>query len=471
MSIARLIPGLRRPSRAEAPRGGFDMLRWFAALSLACVMISGIGTAVFLSRFLSDHMLTRDAEVSAEFLKSIVDAERTWSYFADPASVASRAALESFFNHVAKLPDVVRANVFDAQGTVLWSSNPAMIGRRFTDNHELDNALRGLITVESGTVPKTEHVAMEADVRGRRFTEAYLPVRGEDGRTVVGVVEIYRLPDALFRAIDEGVRLVWIAAGLSAALLYGALLWIAVQARCAMARQQHRLVEAEALAAVGAVASAVAHGIRNPLASIRSSAELAAVETPEGARECVADIQREADRVERWVRDLLLQAKGDAVAQGAVEVAPLLEAAARDFAPAAQRQGIALTVDAPLLPAVRADGGALGQAIDNLVANAIEAMPEGGALRLAAALGPGGRSVEVSVADTGPGLPQPARDGGALFFSTKPRGTGLGLVLTRRIVEQHGGVLRLVPGPGGMGTRAVIRLPVAVAPALQEHAA
>ncbi|MBX9699626.1 MAG: hypothetical protein K2X74_09320, partial [Acetobacteraceae bacterium] len=321
---------LRQAAGAPAaPDRGFNLLRWFAGLSLLCVVLSGLGTAVFLGRFLTEHMLTRDAAVSAEFLESIVSAERTWSYFADPASVASRGALESFFNHVAKLPDVVRANVFDAQGTVLWSSNAAMIGRRFTDNAELARALRGYITVESGTVPKTEHVGMDADARGRRFTEAYLPVRGADGIGVIGVVEIYRLPDALFRSIDEGVRLVWIAAALSAVVLYAALLWIAVQARCAMARQQRRLVEAEALAAIGAVASAVAHGIRNPLASIRSSAELAAVEEPEAARECLADIQREADRVDRWVRDLLLQAKGEAVAQGAIEVAPLLEHAAR----------------------------------------------------------------------------------------------------------------------------------------------
>lgn len=470
MSIARLLP-FRRGDRAPDPARGFDLLRWFAALGLVCVVLSGVGTATFLTRFLTEHMLRRDAEVAKEFINSIIRAERTWSYFSDPGSAASRAPMESFFNHVALLPGVVRANVFDATGRVIWSSTPDMIGRRYDDNHELATALSGRIDIESGVAPKTEHVGLAAEAGGHRFTETYIPLWDEARRGVVGVVEIYRLPDALFRAIDEGVRLVWIAAGLSAALLYAALLWIVVQARCAMARQQERLVEAEALAAVGAVASAVAHGIRNPLASIRSSAELAAVETPEAARECVADIQREADRVERWVRGLLLQARGEATAQGAVELAPLLEAVARDFAPAAQRQGVALCVETPDLPAVRAEGGALGQAIDNLVANALEAMPEGGTLRLAAAVAPGGRAVELSVADTGPGLPLPARRGGVLFFSTKPRGTGLGLVLTRRIIEGHGGTLSFAAGPDGTGTTAVVRLPVAAQPAPRQRAA
>lgn len=448
------------PSGGPSVRPGFDLLRWFALVSLACVLASGAGTALLLSRFLSEQMLDRDAELSAEFLQSIVQAERSWSWFSDPGAVAARTPLDSFFNHVAKLPGVVRANVYATDGTVLWSSNAALIGRRFADNHELEGALRGRIVVESGTLPKEEHVALDHDAGGRRFTEAYLPVRDEAGRAVIGVVEIYRLPDALFRAIDEGVRRVWIAAGLGMALLWLALFWIAARARRLMVRQQQRLVEAEALGAVGAVASAVAHGIRNPLASIRSSAELGAVEDEAGARQCLADIQREADRVERWVRDLLIQARGEAIAPGAVDVNLLLAESTRSFAATAARQEVALHVTPGAVPKALADAGALGQAVDNLVANAIEAMPEGGTLRLSTGLAPGGRAVEIVIADTGGGLPAAVRQGGGLFFSTKPRGTGLGLVLTRRILERHAGSLTLDSEPG-IGTRAVIRLPVA----------
>ncbi|HYZ34489.1 MAG TPA: ATP-binding protein [Crenalkalicoccus sp.] len=452
-------PRIAAARPADPARGSFDLLRWFAVLGLVCVLLSAGGTAFFLSRFMTDHMLARDAEVSREFVVSIVRAERTWSYFSDPASAAAREPLESFFKHISQLPGVVRANVYDAQGTVLWSSNPAMIGRRFEGNEELEGALRGRITIESGVVPKSEHIGLDVESGGRRFTETYLPLWDEARRNVIGVVEIYRLPDALFRAIDEGVRLVWIAAGLSALLLYAALLWVAIRARCAMARQQQRVLEAETLAAVGAVASAVAHGIRNPLASIRSSAELAAGEDTEGVRACLADIQREADRVDRWVRDLLRQAKGEAIAPGAVEVGLLLAETAQSFAAAAARQGVAMEIAADGVPWVRADAGALSQAIDNLVANAIEAMPDGGALRLAAQPVAGGREVEITVADTGHGLPGPAQ-GGKLFFSTKPRGTGLGLVLTRRILERQAGTLTLRSQPG-LGTTAVIRLPTA----------
>lgn len=444
-------------------RGGFRLLRWFALLSLLCVLCAGAGTAFFLSRFLSDQMLERDAAVSAEFVGSIVRAQRSWSYFSDPSATA-REALEPFFNHVGHLPGVVRANVFAADGTVLWSSNPDLIGQRFERNPELDRALRGDLVIESGSVEahrKAEHVALDTVARQGRFVEAYLPVFDEPRRRVVGVVEIYRLPDGLFRAIDAGVRLIWLSAGLGMALLYAALFWIAARAQDTMIRQQQRLMESEALAAIGAVASAVAHGVRNPLASIRSSAELAAVEEPDRAQECLADIQREADRVEGWVRDLLLQAKGEALLPQPVDVNLVLADAARSFSARAERQGVRVAIETADVPPVRANPGALGQAIDNLVANAIEAMPEGGELRLATAIAPSGREVEIRVADSGSGIPAPLSEGpGRMFFSTKPRGSGLGLVLTRRIVDRYAGSLRL-ESAGGQGTTATIRLPVA----------
>lgn len=438
---------------------GFHLLRWFAVLSLVCVLLSGAGTAIVLSRFLTARMLDRDAQVSAEFLQSIVQAERTWSWFADPAGASARMPLESFFNHVSQLPGVVRANVFAADRTVLWSSNPTMIGRRFTDNEDLEAALRGRVMVEAGTLPKQEHVALDRDSGGQRFTEAYLPVLDETSQRVIGVVEIYRIPEALFRTIDDGVRQVWIAAGLGMALLYVALFGLAARAQRLMAQQHRALVEAEALGAVGAVASAVAHGIRNPLSSIRSSAELAMLEDQAGMQECLLDIQREADRVDRWVRDLLLQARGEAVAPAAVDVNAVLAESARSFDQAAGRQGITLRIAAGTLPRARADAGSLGQAIDNLIANAIEAMPEGGTLDITSAVAAGGKAIEVVIADTGEGLPPALRDGATLFFSTKPRGTGLGLVLTRRIVERHGGSLALESAE--RGTRAILRLPLA----------
>ncbi len=448
------------PVAAPAP-AGFNLLRWFGVLGLVCVIATGAGSAWLLSRFLTEHMLRRDAEVSSEFVDSIVRAERTWSYFVRPDSAEARERLEGFFNHVARLPGVVRANVYGPDRTVLWSSDAALIGQRFGANHELEEALRGEVAVEAGEVPKDEHVALDAATGGRRFVESYLPVRSEDRRRIIGVVEIYRVPEALFRSIDAGVRLIWFAAAASALLLYAALVGLALRAQRVMTRQQDLLVEGEALSAVGAVASAVAHGVRNPLASIRSSAELAAQEDQDGLQECLRDIQQEVDRLDAWVRDLLLQARGEAEATGPVDVNLLLAATARSFAASAARQRVEVVVETAAVPRVRATAAALSQALDNLVANAIEAMPEGGLLLLRSAMAPGARGVQVTVTDSGTGLPKELRGAaGRLFWSSKARGSGLGLVLTRRILARQQGALALETAPGG-GTRAVISLPVA----------
>lgn len=438
--------------------------RWFVALSLLCTVVSAVVTAVTLSRFLTQRMLLRDAEVSAEFIESIVRAEGSWSSFEAPNSVAARTALDSFFTHVSRLPGVVRANIYLPDGSIVWSSNASIIGHHFgNDNAELARALRGEITVETGTVvdrQKEEYVALAAEAGVARFIEAYLPIRDEAGRRVIGVVEIYRLPQALFAAIDDGVRLVWLCAAGGAALLYAALTWLVCRARWELHTQNERLREAEALAAVGAVATAVAHGIRNPLASIRSSAELAGLEEePARVREALQAIEAETDRVEVWVRDLLLTARGEPLARVAVNVSRLLEEIARRFAAPATRQAVHVQVQTTPTPSILGNVAPLTQALENLVTNSLDAMPGGGNLELSAAPSQDGGAVVICICDTGSGVPEAlSRERLPLFFSTKPQGTGLGLALTRRIVGRHGGTLHLERRRGG-GTRATIRLP------------
>ena len=97
---------------------------------------------------------------------------------------------------------------------------------------------------------------------------------------------------------------------------------------------------------MGEMASAVAHGIRNPLASIRSSAELALADDPENARQFASDIVAEADRMDKWVRDLLLYARSDGPDLEAVDINEVVRESLRGFGPAMERQNVAVTVDA-----------------------------------------------------------------------------------------------------------------------------
>jgi signal transduction histidine kinase len=210
------------------------------------------------------------------------------------------------------------------------------------------------------------------------------------------------------------------------------------------------------------MAAAVAHGIRNPLASIRSSAELAQEDGIEGVREAAADIMREVDRIDRWVRDLLRDALDEPTTSGPADLGSVVRSVLEELQPALARKGVRLELDLqPQLPHVTGDGGALSRVIDTLVANALDAMPGGGVLRLTARAMSGRPCVELCLADTGEGVPaEKAHEIFRPFFTTKGTGLGLGLALARSIVTRYGGTIEFA-STRGSGTTETVRLPMA----------
>lgn len=454
-----------KPAKTSHGRGArpFDVQRWFAALSLGVIVAISAASAALLSRFLTEHMLHRDAVVSLQFIESILQSSNTRPYFVEGADGLAHPALEEFFINLSRIPDVARANIYDREGTVLWSSDANLVGRRFGPNEELEAALRGELAVEVATVgdsQKPEHVTFGPGRDGTRFVENYIPIWNPGREQVIGVVELYKTPQALFRSIDEGTRQIWLSAALGGVVLYLALFGIARHANRVIRRQQQELVESETLASVGEIASAVAHGIRNPLASIRSSAELALEDDPEHARDSLRDIVRETDRLDRWVVDLLHQLRPERAAPERVDPAAVVREALDGYAPACRRQHVTVHPSLPeSLPAVRANAAALGQVVNCLIGNALEAMPEGGTLEVSAR--PERDTLALHITDSGRGLPQEALDNPfRAFRTTKSGGLGVGLSLSRRIVRRYGGELQLANAVG-RGVVATLRLPLA----------
>ena len=111
------------------------------------------------------------------------------------------------------------------------------------------------------------------------------------------------------------------------------------------------------------------------------------------------------------------------------------------------------------LPAAEANAAPIGQVLNSLIANALEAMPKEGALRIETRHDGAAKAVEIRVCDTGPGLSEDAaRKVFRPFFTTKQGGLGVGLALSRRIVARYGGTLDLA-SVAGQGTTAILRLP------------
>ena len=436
----------------------FNLTRWFAAVGLVSIATISAISGVLLSRFLTERMLQQEGRLFQQFVDSVARIEKVGHYFANGRTGPARE-LKEFFTQVSELPDVLRANLYARDRTIIWSSDTELVGRKFHDNPELEEALQGKLVVHGGERSKTEH----SDLYKQHpyFVEIYAPVVDASRGGVIGVVEIYRTPLALFEAINAGHRAIWIGAALAGIFLYGALFWMVRRAENLIRVQRERLIQTETLAVVGEMGSAVAHGIRNPLASIRSSAELALESDPSQWREAAHDIVEEVDRLESWVRELLSYSQPLAGRLEPIQIGQLAEASLQGFKREFERRGIQATARVgEALPPVAADALMLGQVFNSLIANAVEAVERNGRIALSVQR-EGERRLRVSIQDNGPGMSRDQLAGAFKpFHTTKAKGIGLGLPLAKRIVERFGGSIALASEPG-KGTTIDVLLPAA----------
>lgn len=210
----------------------------------------------------------------------------------------------------------------------------------------------------------------------------------------------------------------------------------------------------------------LAHDLRTPLTRLRGTAELAMQDAgdPAEARAALADCVNESDRVLHLLETLLDISAAEAGAlklhRDHLDVRTLVERAADLYREVAEEKKITVTLDQPAPAEIDADAIRLGQAVNNLLDNALKYTPAGGRVALASRVEPG--AVVITVTDNGSGVPVAERE--AIFrrlyrgdASRSQRGLGLGLSLVKAIVESHGGTVAVDDAPGG-GARFTVRL-------------
>jgi len=224
-----------------------------------------------------------------------------------------------------------------------------------------------------------------------------------------------------------------------------------------LARHQQEVVRAQKLGTVGQVAAGVAHEINNPLGVILGYAKLL---RRDGDREELRIIEDEALQGQRIVQGLLDLARAPRLDLAEVDLAELARDAVARLRESGSLDGVGVDLRAPQGARVVvcwADEARLRQVVTNVILNAAEATPQGGAVTIEAT-GLGDEAL-LSVKDAGPGIaPDLLPRIFDPFFTTKPKGTGLGLAVSQSIMEAHGGRID-VDSAKGAGTRVVLRLP------------
>ncbi|MGH7740943.1 MAG: two-component system sensor histidine kinase NtrB [Candidatus Eiseniibacteriota bacterium] len=397
--------------------------------------------------------LEREFEQRVERIALRAASQISPSDVADPgARSSSRAAYTALQTLIGPLPAV--ADLDDA--SILDASRVTLVDALAREEQEgqpspLDSLARlTLDQAYAGHAAVSPPYVREHDQR----RAAVAPIRTSSGG-VVGVVVI-EAPATYVAALgDLSQRLILIA--LIALLAIAVLAVLFVRVASSTVQLERRLSRAENLAAMGQLTATLAHEIKNPLAIIRGSAERLGKLEPEARR--MADfVIEETDRLANTVNRYLQFARsgggsggsGDALAT-LDQTLGLLEGEMNARRIALERGGASAGA------AVELDNESLKQIYLNLMLNALEAMPEGGTLRVNAA--EHGGWMEVTLADTGQGIAAAdlARLGDP-FFTTKARGSGLGLFLSRRLVQSAGGQLEIRSEPGS-GTTCVIRWP------------
>ncbi len=252
----------------------------------------------------------------------------------------------------------------------------------------------------------------------------------------------------------------------AAALAFGAAavtVVLTAAAREVVLSQTRARARVDQLAALGRISAQMTHDLKNPLAALVGAAQILEGEvSPAQQRELAQLVLAQAQRLRAVVEKFDRVARVEPV-RTRVQLNALVTptAAAQKTAAPGVKVELALASD---LPECDADGDLLGGALENLVRNAVEAMPEGGTLRLGTRVdGAAGQAMLVlSVEDTGEGMDaRRAERAFEDFFTTKATGSGLGLAFVRRVAVAHGGGVSLT-SKVGQGTRVELRLPMAV---------
>lgn len=442
---------------------------------------------IFLSAFISQKgkaILLKKSEQYALLVAENLN-HQVFFQFTLPTLIAEgeiRLSRQSQFERLDKVVRntihgfaIDRVDIYDPDQVLTYSINPEKVG------------MKGDLGLPFQMALKEESISILAGERktflgfdwsgGERKLKTYLPMWEERPMSwkrgkVLGVFEITQDVTHDYESIHRFQWIVVTSILTFVGILFVTILLIARQAERVIAvraaernRLEEKLHQAERLAALGEMVAGVSHEIRNPLGIIRSTAELlfGRMEN-ERHKRLSSIIVEEATRLNDILTEFLDFARPKDLRLSRCRIEDILERNINVIEPECNRLGIEVEREYQTGGyALDADCDLLYRAFVNLLANALQAMPKGGMLRVCTCLTNGKNGppqVELRIGDTGQGIPAEVRKKiFNPFFTTREKGSGLGLAIVRSIIDSHNGDVE-VESREGEGTIMIIRVPL-----------
>lgn len=485
------MPNLRTSPKQVEGIKPFRLVKYLSLTSLMVILVC----ALLLSSFISQRAKTILFKKSEQYALLVAENlnHQVFFQFTLPTLIAEGEIRLSRASQYERLDRVVHntihgfavesVNIYDPEQLLTYSTEPEKIGSKGNLGEAFNKAL-GEQSVSLLMDEGRSFLGFEWR-GGARKLKTYLPMWEERPMSwrrgkILGVFEITQDVTHDYEAIH---RFQWIT-GLSflifVGILFTTILLIARRAErilTARAREQRRLEEklhqTERLASLGEMIAGVSHEIRNPLGIIRSTAEIL-VERIDNERQkrLSSIIVEEATRLNDTLTEFLDFARPKTLRPTPCRIEDILERNLKNIEPELNRLGIEVERDYGSGHfTLEADPDLLYRAVVNLLANALQAMPEGGTLSVRTALTnsrSGPPMIQFVIADSGQGIPDKIQKKiFNPFFTTREKGTGLGLAIVRNIIDSHHGEIE-VESEEGKGTAMIIRLPLFQATAESE---
>ncbi len=443
--------------RVHHPSGALPRRQWLGVLLLAALLTAAFLLGLWRVHAYAQHYLDQELGIRlrniAVAAAATVEGDSLLSWDLAASVPVNALLLETQLSRVVADNALSRVAIYALDGRPIVDTSHSL--SRETQDPFLKLDLGAVEQARAGTASVTQLVR----IGGTWLKAAYAPVFDAYG-DVSGFTGVEASAD-FFQALGKLRQRLW-AVGAMLVLLVAVLTTITIGYQLRLARTRAALLRSESLSAMGRMAAGIAHEIRNPLGIIKNTAQLLRGELADGTAQAqlLEFIPEEVDRLNDILTGYLDFAKQAPPRPVPLELVQLVRRILQIMTPDFQAARVRVLDNLLEVEQVRltADPRRLQQVFLNLFLNAIQAMPDGGELRLT--LRPFGRAITVEVADTGVGI-DPAQRGRLFepFVTTKEKGSGLGLSIARQIVEDHGGRIE-IDGRPGAGATVTLVLPL-----------